>query len=40
MVTRSGAKEGDDVWVTGTIGDAHLGLLLAQESKDVLSCEG
>jgi len=39
MVTRSGAKEGDDVWVTGTIGDAHLGLLLAQESKDVLSCE-
>ena len=26
MVARSGAKVGDDVWVTGTIGDAYLGL--------------
>lgn len=26
MVKRSGAKVGDDVWVTGTIGDAYLGL--------------
>jgi len=26
MVTRSGANIGDDVWITGTIGDAYLGL--------------
>jgi thiamine-monophosphate kinase len=26
MIERSGAKAGDDVWVTGTIGDAGLGL--------------
>ena len=26
MVTRSGANVGDDTWVTGTIGDAYLGL--------------
>jgi len=26
MVTRSGAKVGDDIWITGTIGDAYLGL--------------
>jgi len=26
MLTRAGAKVGDDIWVTGTIGDAALGL--------------
>lgn len=26
MVKRGGAEEGDDIWVTGTIGDAYLGL--------------
>ena len=26
MVRRNGAQDGDDVWVTGTIGDAYLGL--------------
>lgn len=29
-VTRAGAKIGDDVWVTGTIGDAGLGLRLSK----------
>lgn len=29
-VLRSGAQEGDDVWVSGTIGDGSLGLLAAQ----------
>lgn len=31
-VLRSGAKVGDDLWVTGNIGDAFLGLKLAQDS--------
>jgi thiamine-monophosphate kinase len=29
MLRRSGARSGDDVWVTGTIGDAGLGLKIA-----------
>lgn len=29
MVQRTGAKVGDDVWLTGTIGDAFLGLQIA-----------
>ncbi len=31
MVTRSGANIGDDIWVTGTIGDAYQGLQHALE---------
>lgn len=30
MITRSGAKIGDEVWVSGTIGDAALGLRLLE----------
>jgi thiamine-monophosphate kinase len=30
MVSRAGARAGDDVWVTGTIGDAALGLRVAR----------
>jgi len=29
MITRSGCQPGDDIWVTGTIGDAYLGLQTA-----------
>jgi len=32
MVQRSGAKPGDDVWVTGDIGDAYLGVQCALET--------
>jgi thiamine-monophosphate kinase len=36
MLTRGGAQAGDDVWVTGTIGDATLGLkLLKREGFDL-----
>lgn len=39
MVQRSGAKSGDDVWVSGTIGDGYLGLLhvLDEDLKSPLS---
>ncbi len=30
MITRTGAQAGDDLWVTGTVGDAALGLKVAQ----------
>lgn len=30
MIRRAGARAGDDVWVTGTIGDASLGLQVAR----------
>ena len=36
-VLRSGASIGDDVWVTGTIGDAYLGLQLAQDASSILA---
>jgi thiamine-monophosphate kinase len=36
MITRGGARVGDDVWVSGTIGDAALGLrLLKGEACDI-----
>ncbi len=39
MVTRSGAQVGDDLWVTGTIGDAALGLKVAQGEFDMLPAD-
>jgi thiamine-monophosphate kinase len=30
LLRRSGAQEGDDIWVSGTIGDGYLGLAVAQ----------
>lgn len=38
-VRRSGAKVGDDVWVSGTIGDGVLGLMAAQGAFGKLSAE-
>lgn len=39
VITRAGAKVGDDVYVTGTPGDAALGLRLLQEGRTDSSAE-
>lgn len=38
-VRRSGAKAGDDVWVSGTVGDGWLGLMAAKGAFGQLSAE-
>ncbi|MDD2897640.1 MAG: thiamine-phosphate kinase [Desulfuromonadaceae bacterium] len=35
VVCRSGAQPGDDIWVTGTLGDAALGLKLSEDGEPV-----
>ena len=39
MLRRSGAKSGDDLYLTGTIGDASLGLQVLQSNLDVASVD-
>ncbi len=34
-LTRAGASLGDEIYVSGTIGDAHLGLLVARDGRDL-----
>jgi thiamine-monophosphate kinase len=39
VITRAGAKVGDDIYVTGTLGDAALGLRMLQEGRTDSSAE-
>lgn len=39
VITRAGAKIGDDIYVTGTLGDAALGLRMLQEGRTDSSVE-
>jgi thiamine-monophosphate kinase len=39
VITRAGAKVGDDIYVTGTLGDAALGLRMLQEGRVDSSAE-
>lgn len=39
VLRRSGARAGDDIYVSGTIGDAALGLQVAKEELRVAGCE-
>ena len=40
VVLRSGAAEGDDIYVTGTLGDSALGLRILSSDPKVGGCEG
>jgi thiamine-monophosphate kinase len=36
---RRGAKPGEEIWVSGTVGDAALGLQIQQQSVDIVSAD-